>query len=382
MKRYLLVSLVVLLAVSFLLSACGSPSPTATQAPTTSAPTTSAPATTPAATSKPATSAPATSAPTTQAKEKVLRFTISVPPGDPATVAMDNWAKDFNAKFAGRYKMEPIPGGVLAGTSDTMQVVMTGACEIGNISVTTNGAQDARFSVTEVPFLFNNLDAAIEFSKLVKDDRTKIYETKFNQHLLSDYNIGFRIMTSVKKQVKTLEDMKGLLIGVTGPTMSSTMKALGGSPVMEDWTQDLQSLQKGVIDASVAGIPHALVMNKYADVIKYAVNAPFSSSEIVNTINLDIWKSLPADVQAALTAGGTTMEDYCNTAFKAGWNDDFKALSAAGVTVFVPGAAELARWAQAVSPVTDAYWKTIPADAAANYKDLAAKANAKYPVNP
>jgi TRAP-type C4-dicarboxylate transport system substrate-binding protein len=377
MKRYLLVSLVILLAVSFLLSACASPTPTATQAPATSAPATSAPATTPAAT----TSKPATSAPATQAKEKVLRFTISVPPGDPATVAMDNWAKDFNAKFAGRYKMEPIPGGVLAGTSDTMQVIMTGACEIGNISVTTNGAQDARFSVTEVPFIFNNLDAAIEFSNLVKDDRSKIYETKFNQHLLSDYNIGFRIMTSVKKQVKTLEDMKGLLIGVTGPTMSNTVKALGGSPVMEDWTQDLQSLQKGVIDASVAGIPHALVMNKYADVIKYAVNAPFSSSEITNTINLDIWKSLPADVQAALTAGGKTMEDYCNTAFKAGWNDDFKALSAAGVTVFQPGAAELARWAQAVSSVADAYWKTIPADAT-TYQNLAKQANAKYPLNP
>jgi TRAP-type C4-dicarboxylate transport system substrate-binding protein len=380
LKKYLLLSLVVLIAVSFLLSACGSPTPSATQAPATSAPATSAPATT----SKPATSAPATTSapPTTQAKEKVLRFTIAVPPGDPAVVAMDNWAKDFNAKFAGRYKMEAIPGGVLAGTSDTMQVIMTGACEIGNISVTTNGAQDARFSVTEVPFIFNNLDAAIEFSSLVKDNRNKIYETKFNQHLLSDYNIGFRIMTSVKKQVKTLEDMKGLLIGVTGPTMSNTVKALGGSPVMEDWTQDLQSLQKGVIDASVAGIPHALVMNKYSDVIKFAVNAPFSSSEISNTINLDIWKSLPADVQAALTAGGKTMEDYCNTAFKAGWNDDFKALSAGGVTVFVPGATELARWVQAVSSVADSYWKTVPADDSAFYKDCAAKANAKYPLNP
>ena len=67
MKSKFLLFLVLILAVSTLLIACGGDDPDDTTAPATSAPATSEPATQAPATSAPATQAPATSAPATSA---------------------------------------------------------------------------------------------------------------------------------------------------------------------------------------------------------------------------------------------------------------------------------------------------------------------------
>jgi TRAP-type C4-dicarboxylate transport system substrate-binding protein len=118
----------------------------------------------------------------------------------------------------------------------------------------------------------------------------------------------FQLWTSIpyflittKKQVKTMEDIKGLKIRVTGGPPTEQMKALGAVPTPMPMPDTYLALDKGVIDGM--GAPWEAIHGfRLYEIAKYYTLVPLSAVYFSMSVNKQKWDSLPKDIQQAITS--------------------------------------------------------------------------------
>ena len=99
-----------------------------------------------------------------------------------------------------------------------------------------------------------------------------------------------------KKQVKSLEDLKGMKIRMTGGPPTEMMKALGGVPLLIPMPDNYISLQKGVMDG--CSLPwEGLLSWRLYEVVDYTTVVPFPAVYFSVVMNLNKWNSLTEEVQ-------------------------------------------------------------------------------------
>jgi TRAP-type C4-dicarboxylate transport system substrate-binding protein len=112
------------------------------------------------------------------------------------------------------------------------------------------------------------------------------------------------------------------------------------------WTDMYKSLQKKVVEGAIMGTHGALVMG-FPDVCKY-VNVTLFFGVAGNngfSINLDVWKKMPKEIQKILQEEvDKTVDWFNNTVMTKLGDDDMKALNEKGVTVYIVPKAERDRW--------------------------------------
>ena len=120
-------------------------------------------------------------------------------------------------------------------------------------------------------------------------------------HVLQLWTSHPYFLITNKKQVKTMEDLKGLKIRTTGGPPTEQMKALGAIPVLIPMPDNYLSLQKGVIDGM--GTPwEPILAHRLYEVVKYYTIVPLSAVYFSMPMNKQKWDSLPKDVQEAITS--------------------------------------------------------------------------------
>jgi TRAP-type C4-dicarboxylate transport system substrate-binding protein len=294
--------------------------------------------------------------------------------------SLNRWADSFNAAAKGEYKMEVFPGGTLAGMNDTIDVVRTGAVEMGHGTIPGYGGNDPRFLATQLPFALNNMDANNVFCDLSQDLYNEILETRFNQKLMTSYCGGMADLYTTDRKVETLEDWKGLMIACVDSMSAETAEAMGASAVYMDWPDEYPSLEKGVVNGGFISQPSGFAFVKYYEVCDYFMLAGRAGSQFCLTMNLDIFNSLPDNLQEVMIEEGNkhTEEmmpffiDWIN-----GWCMD--TIREGGTEfVYIPSE-ERARWAEQCAPLYEKYWNKVGKTAATMLQDYIAQANAAYP---
>jgi TRAP-type C4-dicarboxylate transport system substrate-binding protein len=353
------------------LSACSSPTSTTTTSQTVTS--TASQTTTQTQT--------VTTVATTTALQKTIKFGTPGPAEHPGTLAMIDWSNKFNAAVGGRYIMKVYAGGTLAVSLDQMNAIRTGAIDMGDAATNFYAGDDAAFGVMDVPFLFNNLDAQAEFGANAVSILDAVAQKKMNQKLITTFVYGKKDVYTAKKQIKVLADWKGLLVSINTPLESNLVKSLGAAPVLIDWVDELPSLQKGLINAGIISSLAGLFPMGYADVIKYLTVCNRAGGMGFIAINLDIWKSMPKDVQDIMLKTSQDFTASFNKAFKQGEEIDWlQGIQKQGVTVYNLPVDERKNWIAATKPVADSFWAGLPSDVAKALQDAAAAANSKFPA--
>jgi TRAP-type C4-dicarboxylate transport system substrate-binding protein len=186
------------------------------------------------------------------------------------------------------------------------------------------------------------------------------------------------------KEVRTLEDIKGLKIRTPGGIVTKVLKKLGATPITMGVPDVYLSMKTGVIDGCITGYS-AIVPFKLQEVVNYVLEFSFGGTTDGMIMNKSTWQRLPEDlkpiVQAAGRKGGlrmALMSDGGRTKFK-------KALADAGAKTYSLSSEEYKRWNKILQAVADEWVaemkaKELPGEQTLNiYREETRKKGVEFP---
>ena len=254
MKKVLSLALATVMAAG-LLTACGG---AASSAPAESAPAASA------ATSEPA-AEPAGEA------ELVLRYAENQPQDYPTTQAAYKFAELVNEKTNGRIQVEVYYGATLGDEKSVIEQLQFGGIDFTRVSLSPLAEFNKSLNVLQMPYLYTDADQM--WRVLDGDLGAQFLESMHEVGMegLSWFDAGARNFYNSVREVKSIEDMKGLKIRVQeSELMMDMVKALGAEPTPMAYGEVYSSLQTGVIDGAENNWPSYESTSHY-EVAKYFV---------------------------------------------------------------------------------------------------------------
>ncbi len=227
-----------------------------------------------------------------------LSFANWMPPADVAKYSgtFDAWAADFEKLTDGRYDVEVVHGGALAGVPDSYDKVATGVCDIAMFI-----PQD-----TDHPFPMSNV-VSLPFKQVRCDTATKalhdILKEGYFDKEFADIKILFINASASSddlfsiKPVSSLADMKGYKIATGGGSRVDLIKGLGMTPVFCPPPELYGMLQKGVVDGSMMS-GYGLYVEHHADFLRYLIE-PVRFFRVIHVIGMNkaVYEKMPKDVQ-------------------------------------------------------------------------------------
>ena len=311
------------------------------------------------------------------AKAKVLRLVVPVPPNDyPLAYSLGEMAKKFNERAKGEYEIEIFAGGALAKMPEYFDAVRVGAVEMASVGWTIFSFLDPRLGAIEEPYLFNNNDAANYAVKDILPLYDEILQKKFNAKGLGLHAFTASELLSTKP-IKSLEDIKGMMIGSISPMGSIMAKDLGASPVTIMWTDMYESLQKNVVDATIFNIHAGKVMSIY-DACKYATLFFGLASYQGLSINLDVYKKMPAHIKTILHEESDASNQWVGKIFGEMVEQEIKDYTKDGIQFYTLPPTERERWVKATIATRDEHFQKY-GEFGAKIKAIADEANKKFP---
>ena len=216
--------------------------------------------------------------------------------------ALQPWVKKVEDATKGRVKIEIFPAQTLVKGPDIWNAVKTGVADMGWCFHGYWADMTPLSDVITLPSL------PIKSSEKGSEVLWKLYE-KFpsiqneykDVHVLQLWASNPYFLITTKKQVKTMEDVKGLKIRVVGGPPTEQLKALGGIPTLIPMPDTYLSMDKGVIDGM--GAPWEAIHGfRLYEVVKYYTIVPLSAVYFSMSMNKKKWESLPKDIQQAISS--------------------------------------------------------------------------------
>jgi TRAP-type C4-dicarboxylate transport system substrate-binding protein len=274
------------------------------------------------------------------------------------------WARKVEKDSGNRIRIEIFPSMQLGGTP--AQLYDQARNGIADIVWTLPGATPGRFpkiEVFELPFVANK--RAVVNAQAVQ----AFYETQLRAefedvHPLSLWAHDHGVIHA-NKQVKTLEDMKGLKLRSPTRLAGEALKALGASGIQMPVTLVADALKQRAIDGCI--VPWEVVpATKVHEAVKFhtdfSASPTFYTTTFILAMNKNKYGFLPADLKAAIDRNSGAA-----AALMAGkmWDEQATAVedmvTKRGNTVTQIESAEAARWQKATQPVIDAWLKSSKA---------------------
>ena len=312
----------------------------------------------------------------TSGKEVVLRENLIHPATDYMAKYTQTMANRFNEKWAGKYKITTHPGGALLGMAETLDGVRTGAVEISQFPPGVFSNTDVRFTSAEMPFLYTNIQANIAACEKMLPLFDEIMTQKFNQKPLTLWT-ATSLDLICKKPIRTLDDFKGLKLMAINPPTAAVISTFGGAAVSIDFPDAYDSIAKGVVEGGMFATTQ-MTEYKMWEVAKYVIPIYMVPTFIVSSINLDVWKSLPKDVQDSLLDEHQQMSRDLNALYDVLVTTNPDTLAANGCDIYIVPKDERDRWHAAMQPWIDEKMNAM-GDFGKKIQKIADDINAKFP---
>ena len=205
----------------------------------------------------------------------------------------------------GTMLIDQYPGAQLGQEPQVLQLVKSGDIEFC-ISASANAATlSPQAGVMSLHFLFRSEDhlvKAVADPAVIKAVREMIDDTVQGAHVLAVTTLGLRNIYS-KREVKKIEDIKGMKVRVQAtPTEDTMFPAYGAQTVHMPFGNVYTSLQTGVVDAAENGV-NVYLVNKHYEVAPVLSMTEHEANNSLIWISDKTWSSLTAEqkgwVQAA-----------------------------------------------------------------------------------
>jgi TRAP-type transport system periplasmic protein len=286
-----------------------------------------------------------------------LSFSTFLPPVHPIAVLEGQLCDEVKKRTNGRVEISYHTSGTLTGPTQIYNGIIQGISDMGMSAV---GYTMGRFPLSELITLPLGFPSAWVSSKVAGDFYEKFKPKEYDKlHVLYLDGIGPFVIQTVKKPVKTMEDLKGLKLRGPG-VIGDTVRHLGATPVPLEMGDVYEALRRGVLDG-ILGPMEMLSDWKVGELEKYVT----ASWKVGNShvwylaMNKEKWNSLPPDVQKVFTEVAAEVKEKI---FVSRNQSDIRGrdfLKSQGGQIIELSDAESDRWIKAVQPMVASYKKEL-----------------------
>jgi TRAP-type C4-dicarboxylate transport system substrate-binding protein len=309
----------------------------------------------------------------TPAHAKVIKlvYTDHNPPTSYGTIhANAVWLDRLEAATGNRIKIERYFGATLVKGMDAWNAAKTGVVDMAWCAMGYWPGMAPLTEIMQLPFIpFKNAQQASGILRKLYNTFPEFQKEYDDVHVLVNYTAGLYRLLTTKKQIKTLEDIKGLKIRALGGPQTDAMKALGAVPTLVPFTETYLAMQKGVLDGTLTPIGACEIFN-FHEVGNYMTHVIIATAPFAIIMNKDKWNSLPPDIQKAINsecgydACRWLGSHYSDALDDAGLKemDEYAAKTGHRLVDYTLPPDELARWMQVGGrPLWDAWVKRVSA---------------------
>lgn len=283
-----------------------------------------------------------------------LTYSIFFPPAHIQCKTAMDWAAEVEKRSQGRIKITIHPGGALTPAPQCYDGVVNGISDLGMSCFAYSRGRFPLVEGLDLPLGYPDGKTA---TRVANELIAKHQPAELNNvHLLYVHAHGPGILAT-KKPVQKMEDLKGMKVRATGLS-SKIVECLGGTPVAMAQGDTYESLQKGVVDATLCPV-ETLKGWKQGEVIQYVVDSSaigYTTAMFV-VMNKDKWNKLPADLQQVLTDVSREWIPKHGAAWDQADQEGREFVKQLKKELVTLPPAEQQRWQAAVKPILDDYVK-------------------------
>lgn len=235
------------------------------------------------------------------------------------TQASKMFAEAVAKRTNGQIKITIFPNNALGSPPEVLEQNILGAVDMSAPTQGQLGVYSQKFFCVMLPFAYENYDHAdrvlnsSEFLKWVSPDLDKA-----GLVFLSNWEWGFRNLTTSKKPVREPADAKGLKIR-TPPELSTqaALEAIGCTVTSINFNELQIALKQGVVDGQENPIG-VIYSNKLYDTQKYITMTGHNYNSMVHVMSKKVWNKLTPNQQRIIKEesekAGQWMKNACRSA--------------------------------------------------------------------
>jgi len=300
--------------------------------------------------------------PTDDEKVHTLTFSTWLPETDNKNMVVRKaWINYLEKASGGRLVIDDYYSEQLAAADSQLLAIQTGIADIADIYSAYVGHLFPLNQLFTLPFAFqypDNITLAKVYNVMIETypDFLKEFEAQGVKFLHVHTDSGTQLMTN--RPIRALGDWKGKILYSASEVERKAVSMLGCTPTFIAPTELYDSLTKGVVDGSLSCYTGA-VMNSVLDASKYIADICMGHATWVVAMNLDVYNSLPTDLQELLTGKNVELmtELYGYQFYMDELNN--KALCLEKMELVEIREAEMNTWKQIVAPLKDEWIENV-----------------------
>jgi tripartite ATP-independent transporter DctP family solute receptor len=235
---------------------------------------------------------------------KHYRFAYDQPKITGYGILGDIFSEKLKALSKGTMLIDQYPGAQLGQEPQVLQLVKSGDVEFCISSSANAATLSPQAGVMSMHFLFRSeahLIKAIADPGVSSAVKTMIAETVQGARVIALATLGLRNMYS-KREIKKMEDVKGLKVRVQAtPTEDTMFPAYGAQIVHMPFGSVYTSLQTGVVDVAENGV-NVYLANKHYEVAPVLSMTEHEANNSLVWVSDKLWNSLTPEQQGWVQA--------------------------------------------------------------------------------
>jgi tripartite ATP-independent transporter DctP family solute receptor len=270
------------------------------------------------------------------------------------------FAELLSKKTNGQYRADLFPNGQLGSEEDTVNNAAMGLLDFSILAINNVTPFSPTVGVLTLPYVIQSLEDARKLtSGPVGKELTENTVRDAGVRIVGWAYSGFRRLTNSKKPVRTLEDLKGLVIRVPkNEIMIATYQAWGINPTPMSWSETFTGLQQGVLDGQ--DNPYITVSAmKFYEVQKYITNIRYIFSLEPIVVSEQVFQAQKPDVQKAILEAGMEATEHSYAFLQQAEEKIKQELVARGMEIVDPADGEKAWIEKATTQVWPKFHKSI-----------------------
>jgi TRAP-type C4-dicarboxylate transport system substrate-binding protein len=229
------------------------------------------------------------------------------PPNNHHSIGLVEFAEKIKERTNGELDIVVETGGALGYKGpELLKAVRDGLLPLSDMLISGVAGDEMVFQIVTLPFLVLNFDEA----KLLRDICRPYFDkaaAKWGQKIL--YITPWPAAGLwTKKEIKSVEDLKGLKTRTYDKNGALVVKATGGTPYALPFSEVYSSLATGLIDSVITSTPTG-VDGKFWEVLKYFHRLNITYATDMVNVNLKAFHKLDKETQQILIDTGKEMEE-------------------------------------------------------------------------